>query len=143
METHFILVSNLCNSRLETIEETTDAKGTVSVIADVQDRQTTEVIVVEKAMSMPTLLAEPTEIVSARTDTQAVIDDLNANGTETEARLDVMPAVTTTPDPTDETAIHTMIAVVEDETVARMGPQDRRAAVAHRLHQRSESLPPT
>lgn len=121
-----------------------DAKDLETVIADARGRQTIETNVVETGMSMPILPAEPTEIESARTDTQAVRDEVAiANGTETEAHLDVMPAVMTTTDRTDEIAIHMKIAVVEDETVARMGLQDKRAVAAQPLHQRSENLPPT
>lgn len=124
--------------------ETIDAKDLETVIADARGRQTIEASVVETGMSMPILPAETTEIESARTDTQAVRDEAAiANGTEIEAHLDVMPAVTTTTDRTDEIAIHMMIAVVEDETVARMGLQDKRAVAAQPLHQRSENLPPT
>lgn len=124
--------------------EMIDAKDLETVIADARGRQTIEASVVETGMSMPILLAETTEIESARTDTQAVRDEAAiANGTEIEAHLDVMPAVTTTTDRTDEIAIHMMIAVVEDETVARMGLQDKRAVAAQPLHQRSENLPPT
>lgn len=137
------MISNLDNSLPEMIEMI-DAKDLETVIADARGRQTIEASVVETGMSMPILLAETTEIESARTDTQAVRDEAAiANGTEIEAHLDVMPAVTTTTDRTDEIAIHMMIAVVEDETVARMGLQDKRAVAAQPLHQRSENLPPT
>lgn len=123
------------------VETDTEETGTAGVLA----RQTTEATDEVRVMPMPTLPAETTVTVSARTDTRAARDGVAiANGTATEDLPVEMLGATTTNDRAGESENRMMIAVVEEagSDVKTDSPRPRNAeAQAHR--QRSESQLPT
>jgi hypothetical protein len=121
---------------IETIVET----DTVTATADDLVHRTTEAIDEVKAMSMPTLPAETTVIVSVKTDTRAAKDEVAiVSGIVIEDHPVETPGATTTIGQTGETEIPTKTVVAVEETDVRTDFRHIRSAVARARHLRSES----